>query len=320
MDAQGTELLVISGADVMRLVEPAQALTALEDGFKALSRGEVQAPARPKVDVPDKGFLLAMLASAPSKLITLKAVGVFHHNHALGLESHQALVTLYRADTGTPVAILDGGSLTGIRTAAAAVLSARLLARRDAKIATVVGAGVQGREHVRLLGLARGFDEIRVFARSPEAARRAAQGSPKARVVTDLEAAVRTSDVVCLTTASATPVIEAGWVKPGAHVTSVGYTPPGSEVPRELIETATISVEAMNALSPAPVGCVELAGMAVERVAELGEILLGRKPGRTSDTEVTLYKSMGNAVEDLVIANLAYEEARRLGAGTHVRI
>jgi alanine dehydrogenase len=320
MASHGTELLVISGAEVMRLVQPAAALAVLEDGFKALARGEVQAPARPKIDVPGKGFTLGMLAWAPSQFITLKTVSVFHGNHALGMESHQAVVSLFDPETGAPVALLDGASLTGIRTAGAAVLSVRTLARRDARVATVVGAGVQGREHVRLLDLARDFTEIRVFARTPGAAERLAETHPRARAVDDLEAAIRTSDVVCLTTAASEPVIEAEWLKPGTHVTSVGYTPPGTEVPRRLIETAAICVESMTALAPEPVGCSELARIDPARVTALGDILLGRKPGRRSDDEFTLYKSMGNAMEDLVVANLAYAEARRQGVGTRITL
>ncbi len=310
-----TRLLTLGHDDIMRLVDPQRAIVALADGFKALSRGEVQAPPRPKIDVPGKGFSLAMLAYAPGQMIALKTVSVFHDNHKLGLESHQALVSLFDSTTGVPVAVLDGSSITGLRTTAAAVLTVREIARNDARIATVVGGGVQGREHVRLLHLARPFDEIRVFARSAEAARRAAQGTATAVVVSDLEAAVRTSDVVCLTTSSDKPVIEDAWIKPGTHVTSVGYAPPGTEVPTALIERAALFVEAKAAFQPAPVGCAELAGRDPSRGAEIGEVLLGLKPGRISEAQVTLYKSMGNAMEDMVVANLAYAEAKRLGIG-----
>lgn len=313
-------LLVLNQAEILRLVDPAQAVEALAEGFKGLTRGQVQAPPRPKVDSGSKGFTLAMLAAMPGQLMALKAVSVFHGNHALELESHQAIITLFDPETGAPRAILDGASITGLRTAAAAVLSTRMLARADARIATVVGAGVQGRDHVRLLGLARDFDEIRVFARSADVAARAAEGHPKARVVSDLEAAIRTSDVVCLTTSSATPVIEAGWVRPGTHVTSVGFTPPGTEVPKGLVDTATLFVETMGALEPAPVGCVELAGLPRTRAAELGQVLLGERPGRTWDGEITLYKSMGNAMEDLVVANLAYAAARAEGVGSTISL
>jgi ornithine cyclodeaminase/thiomorpholine-carboxylate dehydrogenase len=313
-------ILAVSGADILRLVDPAQAIDALAEGFAALSRGEVQAPPRPKIDVPGKGFSLAMLAWAPGRMIALKTVNVFEDNHAYGLESHQALVSLFNPETGAPVAVLDGASLTGLRTAAAAVLSVRTLARTNARTALVVGGGVQAREHVRQLGLARKLDEIRVYARNAETARKLAATVPNGVAVGDLEAAVRSSDIVCLTTSSAVPVIEDAWVGDGTHVASVGYAPPSSELPGALIARATLFVEAMAAFSPAPVGCAELAGRDPSRGAELGQVLSGARPGRTSDGEVTLYKSMGNAMEDMIVANLAYEAAVKAGVGQTISL
>lgn len=314
------DLLCISGADVMRLVEPARLLDALAEGFRALSRGEVQAPPRPKIDVAGRGFSLAMLAAAPGQLTATKVVGVYEGNHARGLASHQALVALFDRETGVPAAVLDGASLTGLRTAGAAILSVRELARPDARIAAVVGGGVQALEHVRQLNLVRHFERIRVFARTADAVQRIAAAAANAEVVGTIEAAVRGADVVCLTTSSPTPVIEASWVGPGAHVTSVGYAPPGTEVPRDLIDRAALFVETGAAFEPAPVGCAELAGMDPARGAELGQVLLGTKPGRTSPEQVTLYKSMGNAMEDMVVANLAYAAAKAARAGQHVTI
>ena len=313
-------ILAVSGDEIRRLLDPARAIEALADGFRALSRGEVQAPPRPKIDVPGKGFSLAMLAWTAGQRIALKTVNVFDGNHAQGLESHQALVSLFDPETGAPVAILDGASLTGLRTAAAAVLSVRELARSDARVALVVGSGVQAREHVRLLRLARPFDEIRVFARDPERARAVAASVPNGVAVPDLAEAVRTSDVVCLTTSSPTPVVDAAWICDGTHVTSVGYAPPGSELPAALIDRAALFVEAISAFSPAPVGCAELAGRDPSRGAELGQVLLGIRPGRTSSDQTTLYKSMGNAMEDMVVANLAYDLAVAAGAGQAIRL
>lgn len=313
-----THLLAISGIDIMRLVDPAAVIEALAEGFKALSQGDVQAPPRPKVDVPGKGFSLAMLAWTPGQMIALKTVNVFHGNHKLGLESHQALVSLFDADTGAPVAILDGASLTGLRTAAAAILSVRELARKDARTALVVGGGVQAREHVRQLHHARAFDEIRVFARNADLAADIAQSVPNGKAVSNLEAAVRSSDVICLTTSADKAVIESGWIPDGCHVTSVGFAPPGSELPLDLLDRSRLFVETIAAFSPAPVGCAELAGRDPAQGAELGEVLLGRKPGRSSDAEITLYKSMGNAMEDMVVANLAYQAAKQSGAGSTV--
>lgn len=312
-------LLVISGAEVMRLVGIPAAIDALAEGFKALTRGEVQAPPRPKVDVPG-GFALTMLAWAPGQPIAQKTACVLHDNHRHGLASHQVTVSLFDPATGAPMALVEGNSITAIRTTAGAMLSVRMLARKDARIATVIGAGVEGIEHVRQINAAGPFTEVRVFARNADAARLAAREAPNAIVVSDPEKAVRGSDVVCLTTSAATAVIDDAWIAAGAHVTSVGYAPPGSEVPQALIERAALFVEAKSAFQPAPVGCAELAGMDPARGAELGEVLLGTKPGRTSADQVTLYKSMGNAMEDMVLANLAYAAAKAAGAGIRVEI
>jgi ornithine cyclodeaminase/thiomorpholine-carboxylate dehydrogenase len=309
---------VISGADIEWLVDRGTVLDLLGRGFEALSSGGVQAPPRNKVDAAGKGISLAMLAWAPGHHITQKTVNVYHGNPALGLESHQALVSLFDWETGAPIAILDGASLTGIRTAAAAVLSVKVLARADARTALVVGAGVQGREHVRQLALAREFAEVRVYARDRAKAEALAALVPNGRVVTDLEAATRTADVVCLTTSAERGVIEADWVRPGTHVTSVGFAPPGSELPLDLIGRSRVVVEAMAAFEPAPVGCAELAGRDKGDAAELGQILLGHRPGRTSADQITLYKSMGHAMEDMIVANLAYEAALAAGAGSSI--
>lgn len=313
-----TSIRYLSTADVTSLIEPGAVLATLAEGFKALSAGMVQAPPRPKIDVPGKGFALAMLAWMPARHIALKTVNVFEGNHAHHLPSHMGLISLFDRETGAPLAVMDAAAITGIRTAGGAVLSIDPLARKDAKIATVIGGGVQAREHVRLLATLLNIEDIRVFARRLDVAKAIAGLSPLAKATSDLEASVRESDIVCLTTSSTTPVIEDAWIKPGTHVTSVGFAPPGSEVPTALIERARICVETRNAFSPAPVGCAELAGRDPSSAVELGEVLAGAKPGRTSDTEVTLYKSMGNAMEDMVVANLVHETALSLGVGVEL--
>ena len=313
-----TAIRYLSAADVAQVLDPTAALDALASGFKALSAGLVQAPPRPKIDVPGKGFGLAMLAWMPGRQIALKAVNVFEGNHAVHLPSHMGLIALFDRETGAPLAIMDATLVTAVRTAGASMLSVDAMARPGRKIATVIGGGVQAREHVRLLGAMDGIEEIHVVARRADVAQSIANDSALAKVATDLEAAVRSSDIVCLTTSSPTAVIDAGWVKAGAHVTSVGFAPPGSELPLALIERARVCVETRNAFSPAPVGCAELAGRDASAAVELGEILAGTKPGRTADAQITLYKSMGNAMEDMVLANLVYETAVARGVGVEL--
>jgi alanine dehydrogenase len=308
-------VLSLSEADVISLLDLRALLDGLAEGFKALSSGKVQAPARPAITVPGKGFSLAMPAWMDGMNIMVKVVNVFEGNLAIDLPNHLALVTLFDAATGAPVCVMDGTYITGIRTAASAVLSVRELAHKDATIATIVGAGVQGREHLRLLPLVRDFAEIRIASLYPEDAEGLARHHPRARAVTDLEAAVRGSDVVCLASHSYEPVIESRWVRHGTHVSSVGYAPPRGEMPVDLVRQAALYVETRDAFKAPPVGCAELAGLDPEAGTELGELLLGRRPGRVSDSQITIYKAMGVAMEDIVAAHLVYEKAKARSCG-----
>ncbi len=310
---QGPPLQLLDAAAVERLLDPATLLDALEEGFRWLELGEVETPPRPLLPVADRGISLTMSAWRAGMQVSVKIVNVFEGNAELGLPTHAGLIALFSPETGMPTCVLDAGSITALRTSGAAVLSARLLARRDARVATVVGGGVQAATHLRLLPLLGGLEQIQVWSRNPEAARRIVKGHPLARVTTDLEAAVRGSDLVCLTTAAREPVIRPEWIRPGTHVSSVGYAPPGSELPRELVARHRVFVETRTAFDPAPVGCVELAGLDPDIGTTLGAVSLGRRPGRRDRGEITVYTSMGNAMEDMVAANLAYR--RSLVAG-----
>ncbi len=308
-------VMTLSESDVERCLDPRELLDGLEEGFRGLELGDVQSPPRPELWVPGKGFCLAMPSWRPGMQLTIKIVNVFDGNLAVDLPNHLALINLFDPDTGTTTCVMDGTYITGIRTAASAVLSARLLSRPGSRVATVIGAGVQGREHLRLLPLVRELDHINVCSLRFEDARKLAAHSDIARPESNVEAAVRESDIVCLATHSPVPVIEADWVKPGAHVSSVGYHPPNGELPRELARTHRLFVETLDAFQPAPVGCSELAGLDASNGTALGAVVLGRAPGRVSETEITVYKAMGIAMEDMVAANLAYQRARREGTG-----
>jgi ornithine cyclodeaminase/alanine dehydrogenase-like protein (mu-crystallin family) len=308
-------VMTLSESDVERCLDPRELLDGLEDGFRGLELGDVQSPARPVLSVPGKGFCLAMPAWRPGMQLTIKIVNVFDDNLAIDLPNHLALINLFDPDTGAASCVMDGTYITGIRTAASAVLSARMLSRPGSRVATVIGAGVQGREHLRLLPLIRELDRINVCSLRFEDAQKLAAQSAIARAAADIEAAVRESDIVCLATHSPEPVIEPKWVKPGAHVSSVGYYPPNGELPTGLAKTHRLFVETLDAFQPAPVGCGELAGMDSSTGTTLGTVALGRTPGRVSETEITVYKAMGIAMEDMVAANLVYQRARRDGVG-----
>jgi ornithine cyclodeaminase/alanine dehydrogenase-like protein (mu-crystallin family) len=215
---------------------------------------------------------------------------------------------------------MDATYITGVRTAAAAVLSHKLLSRSASRIATIVGAGVQAREHLRLLPLVRDLDEIQICSLEFGHAERLATLNPRARAVRDVKSAIERSDVVCLATNSATPVIEAAWVRQGTHVSSVGYHPPNGELPRSLARDHRLFVETMDAFAPPPVGCAELTGIDPVRGTTLGDVVNDRRKGRANDSEITVYKAMGIAMEDMVAANLAYRTARQCGGGVSTKL
>lgn len=314
------QLLLLGREEVEALLDPDELLEALAQGFIALSAGTVQAPARIAVGAADTGHLLVKPAWVAGHPMAVKLVSTFPGNRDRGLPTIQAVIALVDADTGTPVAFMDGSHITAMRTAGGAALSARCLARADARVLAIVGAGVQGLAHLQLLPRVRGITEIRVTSRRPADAQALAARDPRARAVASAQDAVRGADVVCLCTTSATPVIEGAWLSPGAHVTSVGYAPPGGELPPEVVRQARLAVESRLSFEPPPAGCAELAGLDPALGVELGELLAGRAPGRPSDTALTAYKSMGHAMEDLVVAELVYRRARERGAGRSVRL
>ena len=312
------DILMLNETEVQRLLDPDALLDALAEGFRALSSGLVDAPKRNGVSVPNTGFLLAMPAYQQGREVTVKLVSVFHDNKRLGIPSHQALICLFDPETGTPLSFMDGTYITALRTAGAAALSTRLLARTDPRVLAIVGAGVQGRSHLTMLPRVRPFSEIRIASRHFAHAEQLAATDARARAVETAEEAVRGADVVCLCTNAGEPVISMDWLAPGMHITSVGYAPPGGELHPKVIERARLFVETRLAFEPPPVGCGELAGFDPSVGTELGEVLLGRGLGRQSTDEFTVYKAMGHACEDMAAASLVYHRAKQDGAGRTV--
>jgi alanine dehydrogenase len=316
-----TSIRLLSRADVERLLDLDQLLEALAGAFAKVSQGAVSVPPRIAAMTPD-GLLGAMPGYLPGAGLETKLVSVFPGNHTRGLPSHQALIALFDEHTGSPRAVMDGTAITAIRTGAASALSARLLARPDARVLAVLGAGVQGRSHLAALGRVREFAEVRIASRNPEHARAlAAEVGGGAAAAESFEAACRGADVVCCCTDASAPVIELEWVAAGAHVTSVGASRAGPELGVELVSVADVlAVETRAAFLPYPAGAHELQGLPPERAVELGELVLGTRPGRTGQDQLTLYKSMGHAVEDIAAARLVLDAAEREGAGTVVEL
>ena len=245
---------------IQRALDPEELVEGLAEAFIALSRGEVVAPPRVQVST-ELGYSLSMPVYRAGGPIMVKIVNVFDENVDRGLPSHHALICLFDSETGEATAIVDATGITATRTAAASALSTKLLAREDAKVMTIVGAGVQARAHLELLPLVRDLDEIRIVSRRLEAAQILAQLHPRARAVELAEEGIRSGDIVALCTSSGTAVLDPFWIEPGTHVTSVGYRAPDGELPRGLLDRASLFVESRLAFDPFPVGCFELAGL-----------------------------------------------------------
>ena len=275
------DVLTMSESDVKDCIDLSELLDALESGFRDMELGRVQSPPRPEIIVPGKGFSLSMMSWRPGDNIAVKVVNVFDGNLELALPNHLAMIFLFDEQTGATKCVMDGTYITGVRTAASAVLSARLIARDDASVATVIGAGVQGREHLRLLPLIRNLTHINVCSLHDEEAERLARQYPLARPMSDTESAVRESDIVCLATHSATPVIEAAWVNPGAHVTSVGYFPPDGELPPELARENRLFVETLGRFSSLlQWGAASYPASTYQKGTTLGAVIAGNDTGR----------------------------------------
>ncbi|HXM54929.1 MAG TPA: ornithine cyclodeaminase family protein, partial [Candidatus Dormibacteraeota bacterium] len=294
-------------------------LEALARAFGEVSAGRTSVPPRVAARTP-AGLLGVMPGFLPGAGLESKLVSVFPGNHDHGLPSHLALIALFDEATGRPLALMDGTHITAVRTAGAAALSARLLARPDARVLAILGAGVQGHRHLEAMGRVGHFHEIRVASRNRDHAEALASTVSRARAMTDFEQAVRGADVVCCCTDAASPVIAYEWLRPGAHVTSVGANVSGPELDAETVRRGRLFVESRTAFSPPPAGSAELAGLDPASATELGELVSGAAAGRSSDDEVTVYKSMGHAAEDAAAARLVYDRALAEGAGRLVPI
>ena len=301
--------------EVRRLLDLDALLEALADAFVELSAGRASVPPRVAATTPD-GFLAAMPGYVAG-VLEAKLVSVFPGNEGSGLPTHQALIVLFDEQSGTPVALMDGTHITAARTGASSAVATRALAREDASVLAVLGAGVQGRSHLEAVTRVRDFGEIRVASRTMQHAETLA-GDFGARAVATFEEAVRGADVVCCCTDSSEPVLRCEWLDRGAHVTSVGAARAGPELDGDTVRAGILVVESRIAFEPFPAGSHELAGLDPQSAAELGEILAGTRPARSSDDEITVYKSMGHAVEDAVAARLVYERARAEGAGAEL--
>ena len=327
-------MLVLSADDLRVLVSMSDAIGAVREAFVALSAGRATVPVRTAVPLPVEGAVfLAMPASLPGlPALGAKLVSVFPQNRGTGRPVVQAVVALIDTHTGAPSAVIEGTSLTALRTGAATGLATDLLARRDAHIVTVFGAGAQARTQLEAVCAVRHVTQARVVARTAghaEAFARWALDQPWSRGATVLAAssadlAVRGADIIITATTSATPVFPGRLAAHGMHINAVGsFQDHTREVDSDLVARSVIVVDSREAtLAEAgdlviPLREGRIAGP--ETWAELGEVAAGR-PGRQRPDEITLFKSVGNAVQDLAVGALAVRRAVETGRGHRVRL
>jgi ornithine cyclodeaminase/alanine dehydrogenase-like protein (mu-crystallin family) len=320
-------MLILSEHEVVDLLDMPGCMTAMDAALTSLAHGDFHLPLRPVVKPPGESHFLGLMPtfrSGERPLYALKTVAIFPDNPARGLDPHQGTVTLYDGETGEVLAVMNASPITAIRTAAVSGVATRALAREDARVLAVVGAGHQARPHIEAMLEARPFEEIRIAARTRESAERLAAEWPDARATESNEEAVRGADVICTVTQSAEPVLEADWLSPGAHINAVGACLPHT---REL-DSATVARSSF--FTDRRESCENEAGdylLALKEgaiadghiKAELGEVLAGTAPGRTSPDEITVFESLGLAVEDLASAEYLMRRAAETGKGTTVQ-
>jgi len=316
-------MLVLNAAEVSALLDMDALIDALGTAMVELSLGQVSMPPRTAASVQGKGLLGTMPAYLPaSRTLSCKLVTVFPGNAKLGLHTHQAVVLLFDADTGAPKAMLDGASITALRTAAGSALATRLLAREDASVLLIVGTGVQALSHARAVARVRELRGLRVAGRDAIKAEQIAlllgeELDIASRGYAIGAEAFQGADIVCACTHAEQPVVQGEWLAAGMHVNSVGLNPAGRELDTEAVRKARVFVESRAAaLAPPPSGAGDLADAEVH--GEIGEVLAGSQQGRQSAQQITLYKSVGVAVQDAVAAQLVYDAALARRVGTEI--
>ena len=328
-------MLVLSREEVRELLDLDSLIDALADAMADLSAGRASAPDRIAALVPERDALLAAMPGYVPSLGALvsKLVSLFPRNAGIAIPTHQAVIAVFDPETGRPVALLDGTEITAVRTGACSALSVRLLARENASMLAVIGTGVQARSHARAVVRVRPIAEVLIAGRDRRKAHALATELAEdlavpVRAVDSYREALEQADVVCATTHSLEPVVHRDWLAAGTHVTSVGYNPAGRELDDQTVVDALVCVESRRAaLAPVPAGSNDLTQpirdglITPEHVhAELGELVSGAKPGRASAEQITLYKSVGVAVQDAAAAAQVLAKARELGAGRELAL
>lgn len=323
---------ILNQSDVTRLLPMAECIEAMAAALRALAQGQVQLPLRTVLRLPEpRGFFGVM----PAELLDPHALGakiisVFPGNEGTGLDSHQGVVLLFNVRNGTPEALLDASSITAIRTAAVSGVATRALALPDAGDLAILGSGVQARTHLEAMAAVRRLTRVRVWSRQAAHAESFVRWARhhfglEVEPAGDPARAVEGANLICTVTASPEPVLRGDWIAEGCHVNAAGASTPGA---RELDTAAVVKGrlvvdrresalnEAGDFLIPRAEGAVSDAHI----LGELGEVLLGRVTPRTGPTEITIFKSLGLAIEDLAAGELVLRKAEAAGAGLLVEL
>jgi ornithine cyclodeaminase/alanine dehydrogenase-like protein (mu-crystallin family) len=324
-------ILILNHAEVEQLLPMAECIEVMAEALGDLSAGRMHQPLRTVVRPPDAIGLMGLMPSyraGERALYGLKAVCVFPGNTALGKDAHQGSVMLFSAATGELLALLNASAITAIRTAAVSAVATRLLARPDAGELAILGTGVQARSHLAAIACVRPIRRARVASRLYEHARAfAQQQAPRYAFAIEptesAEAAVCGADLIVTATTAAEPILFREWVAPGAHINAVGSSIPTTrELASEIMSTASLFVDRRESTlneSGDYLFAMRAGAIGPDHIrAEVGEVLLGKHPGRSAPDEITLFKSLGLAVEDLAAADYVYQQARARGAGTWV--
>jgi len=306
----------------------------MKRAYASLSDGKADAPLRTRLPIPPHNglalFMPAYVQTDETEALAVKIVSIHPENPKRGLPYIHAAVLVLEAETGRAMALLEGGSLTAIRTGAGSGAAMDLLARKDSRVVAIFGAGVQGRTQLEAACTVRNIQSAWVYDANRESAEKfAAEMAGRGSVPRNLRAAespaqaASEADIICTATTSTHPVFADADVKSGAHISAIGsYTPEMQEVPAETVTRAKIVVDSRSAtlaetgdlLKPMQAGLFDETHIH----AELGEIVLGRKPARTSESEITYFKSVGIAVQDAMAAQLALQNAEKMGLGQKV--
>ncbi|HEX6489749.1 MAG TPA: ornithine cyclodeaminase family protein [Gaiellaceae bacterium] len=325
------ELLVLSHSEVERLLAAEECIELMEEALRDHAAGRIWQPLRFVVSPARTESLLGLMPafrSAPRPAYGLKAVAIFPGNPARGLDLHQGGVLLFDGETGELRALIEASAVTAIRTAAVSAVATRALARAEARVLAVLGSGVQARAHLQALAQVRSFELARVWSRNGEHARALAEATAapfRVEVAASARAALEGADVVVTATSSREPILERGWLAAGAHVNAVGASIAAArELDAATVAEAALFVDSresvVNEAGDYLFAVTEL-GLGPDHIrAELGEVLSGSREGRRSPEELTVFKSVGLAAEDLAVAEYLDRLARETGVGTLVPV